>query len=63
MQKVLTAVFRSWVVFMWGYSSVTAHDGSTVSRVLADKTQGHCVEKEHCQEPQVSYCTSVFSQH
>lgn len=53
-QKVLTAVLHSWIVLLWGYSNARAHDGSTVSRMLAGKTQGHCLEEKHCEEHEVT---------
>ena len=54
-QQIWTMVLHSWIVLVWGSNSVGGHDGSTVSRMLAEKIQNHCVEKDHCEKPEVIY--------
>ena len=48
-------VLHSWIVLVWGSNSVGGHDGSTVSHMLAARMQDHCVEKGHCEKPEVIY--------
>ena len=43
------------IVLVWGSNSVGGHDGSTVSHMLAERMQDHCVEKSHCEKPEVIY--------
>jgi len=53
--QIWSMVLHSWIVLVWGSNSGGGHDGSTVSRMLAERMQNHCVEKDHCEKPEVIY--------